>query len=106
MILAFVLLVPVVILSLWFFLRFSPKDTRKKAVLLYNAGVVAVSVLICGAMTFRFYTTLAETSDRAWWPVLSALGSLVVFPLCVAVGGVIRNLLVFRHRSGPGTAPG
>jgi len=96
MILALVVLVPALLLSLWLFLRLSPKDADKTRVTLCNAGVLVIGVLICGALTFKLHSTLADTTDRAWWPILSALGSLVAFSLCLAVGGVVRNLLLFR----------
>jgi hypothetical protein len=96
MIFAFAIFVPVLLLSLWLFLRLSPKNADKKRVTLCNAGVLAVGVLICVALTLKLHSTLADTTDRAWWPILSALGSLVAFSLCLAVGGVVRHLLLIR----------
>ena len=96
MILALAVLVPGLLLSLWLFFKLSPKDADKTRVCLYNAGVLVVCVLICGALTFKLHSTLADTTDRAWWPILSVLGSLVASSLCLAVGGVVRNLLLFR----------
>jgi hypothetical protein len=96
MILALAVLVPVLFLSLWLFFKLSPKDADKTRVCLYNAGVLVVCVMICGALTFKLHSTLADTMDRAWWPILSALGSLVASSLCLAMGGVVRNLVLFR----------
>ena len=96
MILALAILVSVLLLSVWLFFRLSPKDAAKMGVTLYNACVLIVGVLSCGALTFGLHSTLADTMDRPWWPILSVLGSLVAFSLCLVVGGVVRNLLLFR----------
>jgi cytochrome bd-type quinol oxidase subunit 2 len=98
MILALIVLLPILVLSLWWFYKLSPRDVEKRRVRLYNVAVLVVGVLICAGLTLTLRAMLADTSDRAWWPVLSAIFSLLVLPLWLAVCGVVRNLLVFRSR--------
>jgi cytochrome bd-type quinol oxidase subunit 2 len=102
MILALIVLLPILVLSLWWFCKLSPRDAEQRLVWLYNIAVLVVGVLICAGLTLRLQATLADTPDRAWWPVLSAIFSLLVLPLWIAVCGVVRNLLVFRSGQGPG----
>jgi hypothetical protein len=65
-----------------------------------SIGGPVVGALICAGLTLRLQAMLADTPDRAWWPVLSAIFSLLVLPLWLAVCGVVRNLLVFRSGQG------
>ena len=100
MILALIVLLPILVLSLWWFYKLSPRDAEQRLVWLYNTAVLVVGALICAGLTLRLQAMLADTPDRAWWPVLSAIFSLLVLPLWLAVCGVIRNLLVFRSGQG------
>ena len=98
MILALIVLLPILVMSLWWFYKLSPGDAEKRLVRLYNIAVLVIGVLICTGLTIRLQAMLADTPDRAWWPVLSAIFSLLVLPLWLAAFGGIRNLLVFRER--------
>ncbi len=95
MILAFIVLVPILLLSLWTFIRFSPKVTNRQGVFVFNLGVLAVGLLLCGFLTLKVYANFATGPDRAWWPILSLLGTLVVFPVVLLAGGLVRNGVVF-----------
>ena len=102
MILALIVLLPILVLSLWWFYKLSPGDAEKRLVRLYNMAVLVAGVVICTGISLKLRAMLADTPDRAWWPVLSAIFSLLVLPLWIAVCGVVRNLLVFRSGQGPG----
>ena len=102
MILALIVLLPILVLSLWWFYKLSPGDAEKRLVRLYNMAVLVAGVVICTGISLKLRAMLADTPDRAWWPVLSAIVSLLVLPLWIAVCGVVRNLLVFRSGQGPG----
>ena len=102
MILALIVLLPILVLSLWWFYKLSPRDVEKRRVRLYNMAVMIAGVVICTGISLRLRAMLVETPDRAWWPVLSAIFSLLILPLWLAACGVVRNLLVFRSGQGPG----
>jgi len=101
MIIVLIVLLPILVLSLWWFYKLSPRDAEQRLVRLYNTAVLVGGVLICAGLTLRIQAMMADTSDRAWWPVLSAIFSLLFLPLWLAVCGVVRNLLVFRSGQGP-----
>jgi len=96
MILSLIILVPIALVALWFFFKSSPKGVQNNQIHFFNAGVVVAGVLLCGALTYKVYLMLAGGTDRAWWPVLSVLGSLIVFPATLMVGGIIRSFVGFR----------
>ena len=102
MVLTLIVLLPVLILSLWGFYRLSPRDAAKRLVRLYNAAVMIAGVALCMGISLRLRATMADTPDRAWWPVLSAVFSMLALPLWLAACGVVRNLLLFRSGQGPG----
>ncbi len=99
MILALSIEVPLLLFTLWLFVKFSPSGVERKRLYLFNTLVFVVAVILCGALTLKIYSVMADSLDEAWWPMLSVLGSLVVLPLCLAIGGLIRNYLVFRPHS-------
>jgi len=96
MILALIVLVPLLLMSLWAFIRFSPKGGSRQQVLLFNLGVLAVGLVLCALLTLKIYSNMAAGPDRAWWSILSVLGTLAVFSIVLVVGGLVRNLVVFR----------
>ena len=98
MALLLVILGPISILAAWVYFRLSPKVAARQGLLLYNAGVFLVAGILCSALTVGLYASMSGGPDEGWWPVLSLLGSLLIFTLCLLVGGLIRNLLVFRRR--------
>ena len=93
-----IVLVAIFLVSLWVFLRSSPKQTRKKALTVYNIGTLITAVILCTLFTLRIYTNMAGGPDPRWWPVLSLAGSLVIFTACLLIGNFIRNSVIFRHR--------
>lgn len=96
MILALIVLVPILLIGLWAFIRFSPKAGSRHQVLLFNLGVLAVGLVFCAVLTLKIYSNMAAGPDRAWWTILSVLGTLAVFSIVLVVGGLVRNLWVFR----------
>ena len=101
MVLAVIVLLPVLVLSVWGFYKLSPRDVETRFVRLYNVAVMVAGVLICTGLSLKFRAVLADTPDRAWWPMLSVIFSLLALPLWLAVCGVIRNLFLFRSEQGP-----
>lgn len=104
MIAALLVLAPVLVAVVWAFLRFSPPHANPDTLRRFNAIAIAAALLLAVGWTARTYRVMAPTVDRAWWPVISALGALVVVPFVLGVAAVVRRPLVVRRRaagSGP-----
>jgi len=97
MILALIVLVPFCAVSLWVFFRFTPPAGKKKITNRYNYSVILLNVLLCAGFTYRTYATMINTVDRAWWPVLSVLGSLFIFPIILFIA-VLTRAFIFRKK--------
>ncbi len=95
MILSLLVLVPLLALSVWAFFRFTPPGIHR-GLRRYNASAVLVGVLLCGGYSVLVYTRMVGSVDASWWPVLSLLGSLVIFPGWLLLAGLLRNLVIFR----------
>jgi hypothetical protein len=100
-----ILLILVLAVSTWAFLRYSPRGSDPRRVVRFNASVLVIGVIGCGALTIKLYLALATSQDRAWWPVIAGLYSLALFSAVLLVGALVRNLLVFRPRRGSGPRP-
>ncbi len=100
MIFALIVLLPILVVSLWWFHGSSPRSADKRLVRRYNVTVLLVGLFLCALMALRVQAMLVETPDRAWWPVLSGIVALLVLPLWLAMCGVVRNLLIFPSGQG------
>jgi hypothetical protein len=98
MILALLVLVPISVLMVWAFFHFSPKLDNQRRIIYFNLAVLILGFLVCGGLTLKVYENMSAGTDRAWWPIISELYSLAVFPVVLFVGGLVRNLLLFRSR--------
>jgi len=95
-IVALLLLVPIVGVVTWAFFRFAPRHAERQAVVRFNLGALALGLALAGAWCVRTYLVMSPTEDAAWWPLISLLGSLAIFPLALGVAAILRNLVVFR----------
>ena len=102
MILALLILVPILVLTLWAFLRFSPKLGNRRRIIIFNLAVLIFGLLVCGLLTLKIYTDMSAGSDRYWWPIIAGLYSLALFPVVLLVGGLVRNFVLFRDRDSKG----
>ncbi|MBI2527985.1 MAG: hypothetical protein HYV93_18620 [Candidatus Rokubacteria bacterium] len=101
MTLALALLLPLLGLALWVFVRLRPRGGPARAVRAYNVGVLLVAVASCAWTAAHFYWTTGQSVDHAWWPVLAALASLLVVSGVLVAGALVRNLLLFRGTRRP-----
>ena len=97
MIVSLTILIPFFFFVLWLYFKFTPKHTDKKSLRNYNLIVMLLALLSCFFVSFYFYNTTGQSVDSAWWPILAFMGSLFIFPIIVFIGGVIRNLIIFRQ---------
>lgn len=102
MILALLILAPVLLLTLWAFFRLSPRRGDQRKVIGFNLGVLLIGLALCGLVTLNVYKDMSSGPDRAWWPVVSGLYSLALFSAVLLLGGLVRNLVVFRVREPKG----
>jgi len=98
MVIALLVLVPLLALILWVFFRFSPEVDNQRRVVFFNLAVLTLGFLVCGWLTLKVYEDMSAGPDRAWWPMISGLYSLALFPVVLFVGGLVRNFLLFRVR--------
>ena len=101
MIIAFFTLVPFNVLVVWAYKRFWPAHVPAVAKMRYDMTVFSLAVIFCFSVTFHFFMALQESNDRAWWPMLSFIASLVIFPVTVTVGGLLRNMVLFKSDQDP-----
>ncbi len=97
MVAALLILVPVLALAAWAFFRFAPAHAECKRLFFFNIASLIVALAIAAAWTVRTYLVMSSTVDSPWWPVISALGALVVIPLVLTLAAIVRNFLVFRR---------
>ncbi len=98
MVLALLMFVPIVGVTIWAFLRFAPPNAEREALRRFNIASFSVALLLAIAWCVRTYLVMSPRVDAAWWPVIAALGAMVLFPLVLAVAALVRNFIVFRSR--------
>ena len=95
---ALIILLPLLGLALWVYLRFSPKGAPRRARIAYDTVIGIITGSLCALFAWRMHGNFAETpSDRPWEPVISGLGSILITAACLLAGGAVRNFLVFRR---------
>ena len=102
MIVAFAILLPVLGASLWAYFRFRPAGVESSNLRTFDVFVVGSAVVLCVAVAAYLRNDMAGGPDSAWWPVVAAIYSLVLFPVCLTVGGAIRYAIFSRSRAGTG----
>lgn len=98
MILAYGVLIPVFLLVLWAFFRFSPKRDGRRNVGLYNGLSVLVAVLSGGGYAWHLYVAMSAGPDSGWWPVLASGFFLATTIGVLGISGLMRNFVFYRRR--------
>jgi hypothetical protein len=96
MILSLLLLVPLVGLVIWMYFRLASTSVSRRFGKRYDTGVFFVAGLACASAALYAYRTVGAGVDRAWWPIIAVLYSLLILVLVLAIAGLIRNLIDFR----------
>jgi O-antigen/teichoic acid export membrane protein len=97
MVVLLAILIPFLCFVLWLYYKFTPKHTDKKSLRIYNLIVMLLAFLSCLFVSLHFYNTTGQSVDSAWWPILALMGSLLLFPSIVFIGGIIRNFFMFKQ---------
>ena len=98
MIMAYLVLIPILLLALWLFFKSSPKENNSKKILGYNLFTIFLAVALSVFYSLRLRASMIDGSDFGWWPVLSFLASLVIMTGVLILSGLLRNLLIFRGK--------
>lgn len=89
---------PVVAISIWLYLKFSPPNTTLQSRAGFELIVLLAVILGCATASYYSYSTVGQSIDRPWWPVIAMFYCLLLFPVVLIIAGVIRRL-VYRQDS-------
>lgn len=98
MILAYIVLIPLLIIMLWGFFKTSPKINSNN-IKIYNSVTIILAIALSIAYSLKLRSSMINGSDFGWWPVLSFMFSLAISIGIIFVSGIIRNLLIFRNKN-------
>ena len=96
MIVALIILLPLLGVVVWAFFRFTPGHADRKKVLRFNRWSMALALFLAVAWSVRTYLVMTPGVDSGWWPVISALGALIIVPLVLAVAAILRAFVLYR----------
>jgi len=91
MILAYLILIPLLFVSLWVFFKSSPKTK------IYNLVACLLAIVFSGGYSLKLRTVMINTIDFAWWPVLASIFSLFISISTLLVAGIIQNFILFKN---------
>jgi hypothetical protein len=77
------------------FFHYSPKD--RKGVAAYNAAALALTASLIGWYVWRLHQEMEGTVDYDWFFTIAPLTALGIAIVVLAVGGLLRNYVVFRR---------
>lgn len=77
------------------FFHYSPKD--RKGVAAYNAAALALTASLIGWYVWKLHQEMAGTVDYDWFFYIAPLTGLGIAIVVLAVGGLLRNYVVFRR---------
>ena len=98
MILAYIVLIPLLIIMLWGFFKTSPKINSNN-IKIYNSVTIILAIALSIAYSLKLRSSMINGSDFSWWPVLSFMFSLAISIGTIFVSGIIRNLLIFKNKN-------
>jgi hypothetical protein len=98
MLIAYLILIPFLILSLWLFFKFTPKAINSKKVKVYNFCTLVLAVIASITYSLILRSSMINGSDYGWWPVLAFIFSLAISIAIIFLSAIIRNLIIFRSR--------
>lgn len=92
MIIAFTVSIPLMALVFWIYLKLGPEGTTFKSRLGFEVSVLITEILGCVALSYYSYSTVGQSTDSAWWPVIAFLYSITLIPIIFLLAGIIRKL--------------
>ncbi len=95
MIAAYFVAVLLFVILFFVYLHKSPKGSQ--GVLAYNIAVFAVAAVLCAWYIRNLYGEMEGTVDSQWFYVIAPLTAFGISIVVLAVGGLLRNYVVFRR---------
>jgi hypothetical protein len=95
MIAAYFVAVLLFVILFFVFLHKSPKG--RKGVLAYNVGVFALTAILCGYYVWNLQRELEGSASYDVFYTIAPLAVLGIVIVVLAVGGLLRNYVLFRH---------
>lgn len=93
MILALLILVPVLGWAVFVYGKAWGKGVKSAPALFFDAAVFLLGAALCWKAYRHFYESMAGTADRGWWPVLTFMSCLIIYPSVLFMGVFFRKRL-------------
>lgn len=100
MTLVLLVLVPAAGAAAWAFLRSGPPGADRARLRRFNLAALGLAGGSALAWAARTYLVMATTVDAPWWPMIAALGALLLVSVVLAAAAAVRTPIL-RRRSGP-----
>ncbi len=98
MIVAMIVLVPVLVIVLWAFFKYSPSAAEHESVVMFNTISIILALASAGGYTFYVYVTMSRGPDAPWWPYVAAVFSMALVALLLGISAFVRRMIYPRAR--------
>lgn len=93
MILMLLILVPVLGAAVFVYGRAWVNGVRSVPAFCFDAAVFLLGAALCWRAYRHFYEAMEGTPDRGWWPVMTVISCLVIYPAVLFLGAFLRKRL-------------
>ena len=93
MIISFIIAIPLIALSVWFYLKVCQSGTTLISRLGFEMSVLTVVILGCILVSYYSYSTVGQGTDSAWWPVIAFIYCFVLIPSILILAAITRKLI-------------
>ncbi|OGX38096.1 MAG: hypothetical protein A3C36_02675 [Omnitrophica WOR_2 bacterium RIFCSPHIGHO2_02_FULL_52_10] len=99
MIVALIVLIPLLVAGLFFYVCSRPTNpTQKTTLMIFDGVVVLIITIVDFGISMYFKTTTGQSVDSAWWPILAALSCLFLTTIVLLMAALLRNMVIFKKR--------
>ena len=89
----FLILLPLLALSLWLFANYLPRTHKLAAVQRYNRIAAVVALLSPIGVTTYFWYVARHTTLTASWPILAILASILTIAVLLVIATLLRKVI-------------
>lgn len=93
MILLLLLLGPVLGAAVFVYGRAWVKGVKSVPALFFDAAVFFLGAALCWRAYRHFYEAMQGTPDSGWWPLMTLMSCLVIYPAVLFWGAFLRKRL-------------